>query len=142
MGSTTMLTTLILPLDLRAQFAAEARAAFPHECCGLIEGVYEGGSVRALALRPTANFSEQVDSFEIDPTAHLRLMREARAAGREIVGCYHSHPNGLPVPSDRDRAREGSEDFIWLIAALAGEAGDAEFAAFADAAFRQVALRE
>jgi proteasome lid subunit RPN8/RPN11 len=135
-----MLTKLILPADLRAQFAAEARAAFPHECCGLIEGVYEGGSARALALRPTANFSEHPDSFEIDPTAHLRLMREARAAGREIVGCYHSHPNGLPVPSGRDRERDGMEDFVWLIAALACADAPPQFSAFEGVVFRPLAL--
>ena len=136
-----MLTTLILSPDLRAQFAAAARAAFPHECCGLIEGVREGASVQVLALRPTANFSESPDSFEIDPAAHLRLIRELRGSGREIVGCYHSHPRGRPVPSDRDRARAGSEDFVWLIAALADEAAEADFAAFVDADFRPLALR-
>ena len=135
-----MLTKLILPVDLRAQFAAEASAAFPHECCGLIEGVREGGGARALALHPTANFSEHPDSFEIDPTAHLRLMRELRGSGREIVGCYHSHPRGLPVPSQRDREQGGSEDFVWLIAALAGEAAAPEFSAFEGMDFRPLAL--
>jgi desampylase len=135
-----MLTTLILPFDLRDQFVAEAQAAFPHECCGLIEGVREGDSTRALALRPTANFSEHPDSFEIDPAAHLRLMRELRGSGREIVGCYHSHPRGAAVPSGRDRERDGSEDFVWLIAALEGAAAEAEFAAFVDADFRPLAL--
>jgi proteasome lid subunit RPN8/RPN11 len=133
---------LSLSKALRGQFAAEARAAFPHECCGLIEGVREGGSVRALALRPTANFSENPDSFEIDPTAHLRLMRELRGSGREIVGCYHSHPRGRPVPSDRDRERDGAEGFVWLIAALAGAAATPEFSAFEGAAFRPLALGE
>jgi proteasome lid subunit RPN8/RPN11 len=135
-----MLTTLILPADLRAQFAAEARAAFPHECCGLIEGVREGGSVHALALRPTANFSEDPDGFEIDPTAHLRLLRELRGSGREIVGCYHSHPHGAPVPSKHDREQGGTDGFVWLIAALPGAAAEAEFAAFVDADFRPLAL--
>ena len=135
-----MFSTFILPTELRAQFAAEARAAFPHECCGLIEGVREGGGARALALRPTANFSEHPDSFEIDPAAHLRLMRTLRGSGREIVGCYHSHPNGAPVPSDRDREQGGSEDFVWLIAALAGEAAAPEFSAFEGMDFRPLAL--
>jgi proteasome lid subunit RPN8/RPN11 len=135
-----MLTTLILPTDLRAQLAAEARGAFPHECCGLIEGAREGDSVRAFALRPTANFSEHPDSFEIDPTAHLRLMRELRGSGREIVGCYHSHPCGRPLPSERDRARDCAEGFVWLIAALADETAEVAFAAFVDADFRPLAL--
>jgi desampylase len=125
---------------LRTQIAEEARAAFPHECCGLIEGIHVGGSVRALALRPTANFSEQPDSFEIDPTAHLRLIRELRGSGREIVGCYHSHPRGLPVPSDRDRERAEAEGFVWLIAALASSAATPEFSAFEGTAFRPLVL--
>ncbi len=135
-----MLSILILPQPLRAQLADEARAAFPYECCGLIEGVREGDKARALALRPTANFSEDPNSFEIDPTAHLRLLQQLRGSGREIVGCYHSHPGGLPVPSYRDRARDGSEGFVWLIAALSEEAGAAEFSAFADINFRPIAL--
>ena len=135
-----MLTNFILPAELRAQFADEARGAFPYECCGLIEGVREGGGARALALRPTANFSEHPDSFEIDPAAHLRLMRELRGSGREIVGCYHSHPRGLPVLSDHDRERGETEGFVWLIAALADAAATPEFAAFEGAAFRPLAL--
>ncbi|MGA7674578.1 MAG: M67 family metallopeptidase [Rhizomicrobium sp.] len=137
-----MLSTLILPQPLRVQLAAEARAAFPYECCGLVEGVREGDKMRALALRPTANFSEEPDGFEIDPTAHLRLMRELRGSGREIVGCYHSHPRGLPVPSRRDRERGGTEGFVWLIAALGEEAGVAELSAFADVNFRPLALSD
>lgn len=135
-----MFARLLFPPDLRAQLAAEARGAFPRECCGLIEGVREAGSVRALALRPTANFSDELSGFEIDPAAHLRLMREARAAGREIVGCYHSHPRGRPVLSDHDCARDGSEGFVWLIAALADRDAAPEFSAFIDADFRPLAL--
>jgi len=68
-----------------------------------------------------------------------RLLREARAVQREIVGCYHSHPRGLPVPSARDRESGGSEGFVWLIAALA-DAGPAELRAFEGATFRPVLL--
>jgi proteasome lid subunit RPN8/RPN11 len=127
---------------LRDQIAEEARAAFPRECCGLIEGLREGDSVRALALRPTANLSEYPDGFEIDPAVHLRLSRELRGSGREIVGCYHSHPLGRPVLSDRDRARDGTEGFVWLIAALASAAAPPEFSAFEGTAFRPLSLSD
>lgn len=133
-----MIARLSLSEALRTQLAAEARAAFPRECCGLIEGVREANLIRALTLHPIANLSEEPDGFEIDPATHLRLSREARAAGREIVGCYHSHPGGLPVPSGRDR--DGAEGFIWLIAALADETAAPAFAAFAGAPFRPLAL--
>ena len=135
-----MIERLKLSAGLREQLVAEARAAFPRECCGLIEGVREAGNVVGHKLYPTANFSEQPDGFEIDPAAHLRLSRKVRAAGREIVGCYHSHPRGRPLPSERDRARGNAEDFVWLIAALADETAAPAFGAFAGAAFRPLAL--
>ena len=137
-----MIECLSLSGALRAQFAAEARAAFPRECCGLIEGRRESDVVFATMLHPTANLSPDADGFEIDPAAHLRLMRELRGSGREIVGCYHSHPNGRPEPSDRDRARYAAEGFVWLIAALAGAAAEAEFAAFVGADFSPLAMHD
>ena len=111
-----MVATLILPDALGAQISEEARAAFPHECCGLIEGVRSGNVVRAVAIHATHNVSADPDGFEIDPAAHLRFRRIAREAGRAVVGCYHSHPNGRPQPSPRDLP--GETDFVWLIAAL------------------------
>jgi proteasome lid subunit RPN8/RPN11 len=111
-----MVTTLLLSDALSAQIAQEARAAFPRECCGLIEGVRVSDVVHAVAIHSVHNVSPHMDSFEIDPAAHLRFRRVAREAGRAIVGCYHSHPNGRPSPSPRDLA--GDTDFVWLIAAL------------------------
>ena len=135
-----MIMRLALPLALREQLSVEARSAFPHECCGLIEGIREGEVARALKLHPTANLSERPDSFKIDPAAHLRFNREARAAGREIIGCYHSHPRGRPAPSARDRMEEGSDSFLWLIAALKDGTAAPDFAAFVGADFRPLSL--
>ena len=111
-----MIARLILSEMLGAQIAGEARAAFPRECCGLIEGVRTGDAIHAMAVHATHNLSVHADCFEIDPAAHLRLRRIAREAGRAVVGCYHSHPNGRPMPSVRDVP--GESDFVWLIAAL------------------------
>jgi len=133
------MTTLILSAALRSQLEAEARAAFPRECCGLIEGVREPGAVHAEALHPAANVGAHPDEFEIDPGAHLGHIRRLRGSGREIVGCYHSHPGGQPVPSQRDR-ESGSQGFVWLIAALPGAGGPVELGAFEGAPFRPVSL--
>ena len=45
---------LVLPAALQEQIAREALAAFPRECCGLIEGVDGTGRLRAVALHPGA----------------------------------------------------------------------------------------
>ncbi|MDR3528473.1 MAG: M67 family metallopeptidase [Rhizomicrobium sp.] len=109
---------LILPATLHAQLLAEAKAAFPAECCGLLEGVRDGESVGVSALHPSANLSPTPKTaFEIDPALHFRLLRGLRGTGREIVGCYHSHPTGKALPSSRDRANGCEDGFVWVIIA-------------------------
>jgi desampylase len=137
-----MVTKLVMPSDLRAQIDTHARAAYPRECCGLIEGVREHSHARALVLHPTANFAPESDRFEIDPAAHLRLLRELRGTEREIVGCYHSHPNGRLGPSDRDSEGMRDDGFVWVIATLDGPDGPATFAAFLGRSFHAVPLAE
>jgi proteasome lid subunit RPN8/RPN11 len=122
--------SLLLPDSLREQIAAEARAAFPRECCGLIEGARESGVLRAIALHPSANLATPDDCFEIDPAKHIRVLRELRGTGRDILGCYHSHPNGRCVPSARDRGQAAQDEFIWLIAALDGVAAEVAIGGF------------
>lgn len=121
--------TLVLSAELRAQIAHEARAAFPNECCGLIEGVVQGDTIAAHALHPARNLASAADRFEIDPADHFAALRTARAASREIVGCYHSHPNGRAEPSSYDAAGATETGFLWLIAALAAD-GPATLKAF------------
>lgn len=107
---------LALPEDLRLQVLAEARAAFPRECCGLILGVRSGADAHALALHPARNAAALSDRFEIDPADHFAALRTARAGGQAVIGCYHSHPNGIAWPSGRDLLGAGEEGFLWLIA--------------------------
>ena len=120
---------ICLPPSLREQIQNEAGAARPRECCGLIEGVRRGDRILATTLHPTRNVAREIDQFEIDPEEHFVILRSARTNGSEIVGCYHSHPNGRVMPSERDLENVGEEGFAWLILPLAkGSVG--ELAAF------------
>lgn len=110
---------LLLHSELQRQVADAALAALPRECCGLIEGCIDGDVARIVAVHAAKNISEDGTRFEIDPEDHIRVQKSARANGREIVGCYHSHPNGRATPSERDGDSE--DGFIWLIAAVAKE---------------------
>lgn len=105
-----------LPAKLAATFRAAARAAYPAECCGLIEGVRDGEHFRVMALHPARNLAAAPDRFEIDPADHFAARKAARAAGHAIVGCYHSHPDGAARPSATDLAGAGEDNFLWLIA--------------------------
>jgi desampylase len=111
---------LILSGMLAEQIAAEAKAALPGECCGLLEGVMVDGEARICVLHPVRNLSAAEDCFEIDPADHIATARLARANGHVLLGCYHSHPQGAAAPSPRDLAGAVQEGFIWLIAAPEG----------------------
>jgi proteasome lid subunit RPN8/RPN11 len=106
-----------LPPALAAAIKAAAQEALPHECCGLLEGTRDGAVFRITALHPARNLSGESERFLIDPADHIMAQKQARAGGREIIGCYHSHPHGAAQPSAADLAGAQENDFLWLIAA-------------------------
>jgi proteasome lid subunit RPN8/RPN11 len=121
---------LVICETLCLQVAAEARAAFPLECCGLIEGTRSGVRAEALTLHPSTNQVTAPDRFAIDPQLQFALLRCLRGSGRSVIGCYHSHPNGRPEPSKRDLVSAFEVDFLWLILAFDGAHSHAQLGAF------------
>jgi len=118
--------TLIISTALLDDIRARTLAAGSHECCGLLLGDGAAGDRRAVqvgAIRPAANVAaEPRHFFEIDPAVLLRAHREARAGGPAIIGYYHSHPHGDPVPSPVDAAMAQGNGDIWLIVGRGGTA--------------------
>jgi proteasome lid subunit RPN8/RPN11 len=99
---------------VRETLLAEAVAAAGEECCGLLLGT----PGRIAAIVPARNVAaDPARSFEIDPATLLRTHREARGRGEQVIGHYHSHPDGQPEPSLRDAARAVGNGDIWLIIA-------------------------
>lgn len=122
-----------LPPALAVAIHAQAAAAYPRECCGLIEGARDGSVFRVTALHPARNLSDDADRFQIDPVDHIAAQKSARANGHAIIGCYHSHPQSAAWPSVADLAGAVEDDFLWLIA---GEGGLNAFV-YRDGVFRE-----
>ena len=127
--TTSLITHLVLEKDLAQQIADLAETLLPAECCGLIAGVVDGETARAITLYPARNLAKDATRFEIAPQDHIEAQKAARGTGHGLIGCYHSHPGGLPRPSAQDAAGATDPDFIWVIAAQ-GEGGW-DLAAFA-----------
>ena len=91
-----------------------ARAAMPEECCGLLVG--RGNHVTRLV--PANNVHEAPRRFfTIDPAAQFATLRDLRPAGggEEVIGHYHSHPDGPAAPSPRDLAEAFDAQAIWIV---------------------------
>lgn len=122
---------LILPAEALHRMIAEARAAYPDECCGLLVGRRDATALRVARVEPSPNVAPppRHDRFEIDTGLLLRLQRECRARGEAVIGLYHSHPDGAARPSAEDRARAWQPEQVWFILAVT-QAGAVETGAW------------
>jgi proteasome lid subunit RPN8/RPN11 len=115
---------------------AHARDEAPAECCGVLLG-----TPRAVTeARRSRNLAADPNRFLIDPKDHIDSRREARAAGLEVVGFYHSHPHSAPVPSATDLAEASYADCVYLIVGMAGERPDVRLYRFETGRFKAVDL--
>jgi proteasome lid subunit RPN8/RPN11 len=79
-----------------AAIRSHGEATYPHECCGVILGRTDDDGDRIVtSTAPCGN--TRTDSpqnrYNIDPRELVRIQREGRERGEDIVGFYHSHPD-------------------------------------------------
>ena len=69
---------------------------YPDECCGVLLGRFEVDGTR-IVLSTARCGNTRTDSahnrYNIDPRELVRIQREGRERGEDIVGFYHSHPD-------------------------------------------------
>lgn len=97
-----------------ATLLAEAEQAAPRECCGLLLG--QGERIDRAVAAPNVS-PEPLTRFEIDPMALLAAHKAARGGGPQVIGYFHSHPSGHPVPSATDCEHSTGDSRIWAIVA-------------------------
>lgn len=69
---------------------------YPHECCGVLLGqMDDGGSrvVTSIARTDNTRTDSPQNRYQIDPKELIRIQREGRNRGEDIIGFYHSHPD-------------------------------------------------
>ena|SRR5258707_10795019 len=69
---------------------------YPNECCGVLLGRVEDDGTRTVTSTARVG-NTRTDSahnrYNIDPRELVRIQREARDRGEDILGFYHSHPD-------------------------------------------------
>lgn len=79
---------------------------YPGECCGVLLGTMEGDE-RAVAQAVRCHNTRQDragDRYNIDPAELVRVQRQGRQRGLDIIGFYHSHPDHPAQWSQTDLA--------------------------------------
>lgn len=68
---------------------------YPHECCGVMLGVIDDDTrtVKSTVRCGNTRDDRPQDRFNIDPKDLVRIQRQGREQGYDIVGFYHSHPD-------------------------------------------------
>lgn len=80
---------------------------FPYECCGILLGRVDDDGTRVVTSVARAG-NTRTDSahnrYNIDPKELVRIQREGRERGEDIIGFYHSHPDHPAQWSSTDLA--------------------------------------
>jgi len=122
-----------------------ARSGHPFEVCGVLLG-RNGGIVDGVVTVANRETEAPRVRYQIAPEDLLRIQREARDTGREVLGFYHSHPDHPARPSETDRriAAEGLSDGVvhMVVSVEQGERATPTAWVFHDATqgFEEVAL--
>jgi len=90
-----------------------ATSGYPFEVCGVLVG---GSGGRVSKTLPLVNRETEFPRvrYQIAPEDLIRVQKESRQVGEEILGYYHSHPDHPARPSETDRriAAEGLSDGV------------------------------
>ena len=95
---------------------------YPHECCGVLLGRMDPETrvVEEIARCGNANADSPQNRYFIDPQELVRIQREGRGRGLDIVGFYHSHPDHPARPSGFDLENAHWIGCSYVITAIEG----------------------
>lgn len=112
-----------LPKTLFTEIERHAREAYPEECVGaLIGSVTEGGGGKTRTVErlfPIDNRSaaNRERRYLVSPRDYLAAERAADAAGKILLGFYHSHPEHPARPSATD-LELAQPNFVYIIVSI------------------------
>jgi len=89
---------LILKKELLKMMREHALREFPNEACGILAG----NQARVKKVYEMANAQKSPETFFMDAREQLKVMKEIRNKGEEMIGIYHSHVASLAYPSSHD----------------------------------------
>lgn len=142
MRTVSKLMALKIEANQLAQIRHHGATDYPSECCGVLLGKADGDAKlvtevvplknirhdpsRAQELLPVDDTGRETEKnrFLIDPLDQLRVEKNARVRGLEVLGYYHSHPDHPARPSNYDREHAWPWYSYIIVSVVGGMAKD------------------
>jgi proteasome lid subunit RPN8/RPN11 len=101
---------------------AHGEETYPHECCGVLLGRSGDGMnfVEAGVRAGNTRTDSAHNRYNIAPQELIRIQREGRDRGWDIVGFYHSHPDHPAQWSSTDLAEAHWLGCSYVITSVVG----------------------
>ena len=135
---------MVLELNQAQMEAIRRHAArdYPFECCGVMLGKADGFGKVVSEIVPLKNLRRDPararewlplddpttesgrNRFFVDPLDQLRLEKDARTRGLDVLGYYHSHPDHPARPSIYDREHAWPRYSYVIVSVERGSAKD------------------
>ena len=79
---------------------------YPQECCGVLLGQMDDDQrvVTSIVRAGNTRVDSPQNRYRIDPKELIRIQRQGRERGQDIIGFYHSHPDHPAQWSQTDLA--------------------------------------
>ena len=110
-----------------ASIRRHGEETYPNECCGVLLGrVADDGTriVTSTARCGNTRTDSPQNRYNIDPKELVRIQREGRERGEDIIGFYHSHPDHPAQWSPTDLAEAHWLGCSYVITRVAGGKAD------------------
>ena len=118
--------SLVMPPRENERIRLHLCRAYPDEGCGVLLG-REGGAREVVGTIALENRREESrhNRYLISPEQFLAADRAARAAGLDVIGFFHSHPDHPARPSAFALQHAWPYYSYLIVNVTRGEAGDA-----------------
>jgi len=108
------MTKLKIPNNIFEQMLRQAKAQTPIEACGILAG--KDGLIEKLYKM--TNIDQSSDHFMMKPKEQFKVAKDIRAAGRQMLAIYHSHPDSPARPSAEDIRLAVTPNVVYVIVSL------------------------
>ncbi|MGE4170157.1 MAG: Mov34/MPN/PAD-1 family protein [Candidatus Margulisiibacteriota bacterium] len=102
------------------EIVAHAKAGLPNETCGYLAGQND----TITTFYPMTNVDASPEHFSFDPKEQFAAIKQARAAGLQVMAVYHSHPESPARLSEEDLRLLNDPNMVYIIVSLMNPEAD------------------